>query len=159
MFFSRIGGWGWCTITSTVVWKEVKTLGRWGNKARKHGTYSGAKRTIVEHWFPENANCFVTCIFIQRIKYSWILYINSRAKLLKSTPPAKKVTTLHKEQVRTCNNVVRLLMFLSRGFWTDWVPAVIRRPTLRWLVTHKEQNSTQPPILLKNTIVVGLSHR
>jgi hypothetical protein len=29
---------------------------------------------------------------------------------------------------------------------------LISRPPLRWLVTHKEQNSTQPPVLLKNTI-------
>jgi hypothetical protein len=28
----------------------------------------------------------------------------------------------------------------------------ISRPPLRWLVTHKEQNLTQPPVLLKNTI-------
>jgi hypothetical protein len=65
-------------ITSTVAWKEVKVGGRWGDKAQKHGTYSGAKRTILERWFPVNAN-FVECIFMQRIKYSRILYINSRA--------------------------------------------------------------------------------
>jgi hypothetical protein len=57
-------------ITITVAWKEIKVGGRWGNKARKHGTYSGAKCTIVERWFPVNANCFVECIFMQRIKYS-----------------------------------------------------------------------------------------
>jgi hypothetical protein len=42
-------------------------------------------------------------------------------------PSAKKVTTLHKEQVRTCNNVVLLLMFLSRDFWTDWASAVYQQ--------------------------------
>jgi hypothetical protein len=42
-------------------------------------------------------------------------------------------------------------MFLSRGFWTDWASAAVSRLPLRWLVTHKEQNSTQPPILLKNS--------
>jgi hypothetical protein len=57
-------------ITSALAWKEVKVGGRWGNKARKHVTCSGAKRIIVGRWFPVNANCFVTCIFMQRIKYS-----------------------------------------------------------------------------------------
>jgi hypothetical protein len=59
-----------CTSTSTVAWKEAKTGGKWGNTARKHETYSGAKRTIVERWFPVNVNFFVKCIFMQRIKYS-----------------------------------------------------------------------------------------
>jgi hypothetical protein len=55
-------------ITSTVAWKELKLGGRWGNKARKNGTYSGAKRSIVERLFPVNANCSVKRIFMQRIK-------------------------------------------------------------------------------------------
>jgi hypothetical protein len=40
------------------------------NKERKHGKYSDAKRTIVERWFPVNANGFVECIFMRRIKHS-----------------------------------------------------------------------------------------
>jgi hypothetical protein len=136
-------------ITSAVSWKEVKVGGRKGNEVRKHGTYSGAKRSIVEHWFPLNADCFVKCMFMQRIKYSWIMHINSRAWLYKSTP----FFSIGKEQKRTSNNAVRLPMFLSRGFWTDWAPAAISRLPLRWLVTQKEHKSTQTPILLKNTIV------
>jgi hypothetical protein len=57
-------------ITSAVAWKEVKAGGRKGNEARKHGTDSDAKRSIQKHWFPLNANCFLKCIFMQRIKYS-----------------------------------------------------------------------------------------
>jgi hypothetical protein len=55
------------------------------------------------------------------------------------------VTTLHNEQTRTCNNAVRLLMFLSRGFWTDEAS----QQTFALIIIHKEQNSTQSPILLK----------
>jgi hypothetical protein len=51
---------------------------RWrrGNEARKHITYNGAKHSTVKHWFPANVNCFVKCIFMQRIKYLSIMYIH-----------------------------------------------------------------------------------
>jgi hypothetical protein len=41
-----------------------------GEEARKLGTYIGAKCSIVERWFPVNANCFEKCICKQIIKYS-----------------------------------------------------------------------------------------
>jgi hypothetical protein len=43
---------------SYIMWKEVKE----GEEARKHGTYSGTKRSIAELWFLVDANCFVKCI-------------------------------------------------------------------------------------------------
>jgi hypothetical protein len=43
--------------------------GGW-DEARKHRTYSGAKHSIVEHWFPVEANCFIRRIFMQGINYS-----------------------------------------------------------------------------------------
>jgi hypothetical protein len=145
-------------IMSTVAWKEVKVGGRKGNEARRHGTYSGAKRSIEKCWFPVNANCFHKCIFMQRIKYSWILHIIRELSYTNPrpySPSEKKITTLCKEQVRTRNNALQLPIFLSHSFWTDWAPAVFSRPPLCWLVTHKEHNSTQPPIPLKNTTVYG----
>jgi hypothetical protein len=36
---------------------------------RKYRTYSGAKCSIVEHWFSVSANCFVECICTQIINY------------------------------------------------------------------------------------------
>jgi hypothetical protein len=39
---------------------------------------------ILKRWFPVNANCFIKCICMQRIKYSWILCL--RTWLHKSTP-------------------------------------------------------------------------
>jgi hypothetical protein len=50
--------------------------GRGEGGARKQRTYSGAKCSIVERWFAVNANCFVKCICMQRIKCSWFLFAN-----------------------------------------------------------------------------------
>jgi hypothetical protein len=83
MFFTRIGGWGLCQPHVLWLWRKQW---RRGEETRKHGVYSGAKCSIMEHGFSLNTNCFVECICMQRIKYSWILYINSRAWLYKSTP-------------------------------------------------------------------------
>jgi hypothetical protein len=58
-------------ITCTLSWPGV-TVGREDEEeARKLETYSGAKCSIVERWFPVTGNCFVKCIFKQIIKYSW----------------------------------------------------------------------------------------
>jgi hypothetical protein len=53
-------------------------------------------------------------------------------------PSAKKVTTLHKEQVRTCDNAVRPLMFLSPGFWTNWASAVYQQAFFA-LIGHSQR--------------------
>jgi hypothetical protein len=90
-------------------------------RVRQQGnrTYSGAKCSIVESWFPVNANCFVKCICTQRIKYSWTCilirelgYENPRLLSLSE----KNATTQRKEQVRTCNNAGRLAIASATRF-------------------------------------------
>jgi hypothetical protein len=65
-----------------------------GEEARKLGTYSGAKCSIVECWFPVTANCFVKCICKYIIKYSWICVLIRELSYTNPwlfSPPEKKV--------------------------------------------------------------------
>jgi hypothetical protein len=126
-------------------------------EARKLGTYSGAKCSIVERWFPVTGNCFVECIIKQIIKYSWTYalirelgYANPRL----FSPSEKKVnnTTLGTGAILQHRSPGCRCLCHEASEQTE-LQLLISRPPLRWLVTHKEQNSTQPPILLKNTTV------
>jgi hypothetical protein len=55
----------------------------------------------------KESNTRECCVFIRDLGYA-----NSRP----FSPSENNVTTLHKEQVRTCSNAVRLPMRLLRGF-------------------------------------------
>jgi hypothetical protein len=58
-----------CSMQWSRWWRSVV-------EAKKHRTYSDATCSTVEPWFPMNVNCFVKCMCIHRIKYSWIVCIN-----------------------------------------------------------------------------------
>jgi hypothetical protein len=133
-----------CGLEGSKGWRE--------EEPRKYRTYS----SIVECWFPAKMNCFIKCICMQRIKCICILIRKLRYAIpYLSSLSENKVTTLCKEQVRTCNNALQLPMLLSCGFWTGCTNAAYQQTTsLCWLITHKEQNLAQLPILLENTIAV-----
>jgi hypothetical protein len=82
------------------------------------------------------------CTFIRELGY---------AKPRFSPPSEHKVTTLRKEQVRTCNNAVRLRMLLSRGFRTDRAPAAYQQTTFS-LTGHSQRanHSSAAIVFVKN---------
>jgi hypothetical protein len=55
------------------------------------------------------------------------MYFRAKNQVIVNTVSENKVIALRKEQVRTCNNAVRLPMLLSRGFWTVWAPAAYQQ--------------------------------
>jgi hypothetical protein len=156
MFLTRIGSWGLHLSHVLLLGRNRREGGRRRKEARKHRTYSGVKCSIVECWFSVNVNCFVQCICTQisdTHEYCILILKLGYANPCLPSPSETKVTTLCKEQVQTCNNVVWLPMLLWHNFWTDWIELLllISRPSLLWLVTHKEHNLTQLPLKVKNT--------
>jgi hypothetical protein len=128
VFFSRIGSWS--KGLSHVLWLGRKQS-RVGRRGRKQGNIEHTvvpnvaswndgfqrMRTVLLNIFTckESSACEY-CILICKLGYT-----NPRL----SSPPEKKVTTVRKEQVQTCNN-------------TDWAPAAYQQTSFA-LIGHSQR--------------------
>jgi hypothetical protein len=140
VFFSRIGGWG--LHQSRVLW-----LGR---KWRREEV--GEEST--ETWNIQRCQtCRCGTLVSSECKLFCWMYFHAKTQVLVKTeknirelsysnPRLQQRRSVHKEQVRTCNNAVRLLMFSHAASEQTELLLYISRLPLRWLVTHRDQNST-----------------
>jgi hypothetical protein len=148
LFSSRTDGWGMHQSYVLLLWMKKS----WGEKARKHGTHSAAKCSIVEHQLPATANGFVKyickqkastheyCVLMCEINYTKILafVLHLKVRLHHARRKCKLAATQFSCQCfcYAASKHTELLMFISRS-------------PLCWLVTHNKQNPTPLPILLK----------